>query len=151
MTIQEIISLIQHNKADYGITLYPPASESQLIEFEKRLNIKLPVDIAEFYRFANGFESEEDMFRIIPLDEILRNADRYDDNAFYIAEYMTYCDMWEIVIDPVNSRYSRYKIQDSSSKTVLTNSFSDFLGHFLQGGVFEDNGLYDWKTQIHNK
>ena len=148
MTIGEIISLIELNKAEYGITLYPPASPSALIEFENRLKIKLPDDIAEFYRFANGFESGEDMFRIIPLDEILRNADRYDDNAFYIAEYMTYCDMWEIVIDPVNSRY---KIQDSSSKTVLTNSFSDFLGHFLQGGVFEDNGLYDWKTQIHNK
>ena len=148
MTIGEIISLIELNKAEYGITLYPPASPSALIEFENRLKIKLPDDIAEFYRFANGFESGEDMFRIIPLDEILRNADRYDDNAFYIAEYMTYRDMWEIVIDPVNSRY---KIQDSSSKTVLTNSFSDFLGHFLQGGVFEDNGLYDWKTQIHNK
>lgn len=149
MTIKEIISLIQQNKAEYGITLYPPASKSQLIEFEKQLCIKLPDDIAELYRFANGFESEEDMFRIIPLNEILDRSDKYDANTFYIAEYMVYCDMWEVVLDPVSN--ATYKIQGNPNRTVLTDSFAEFLQRFLRGGVFEIEGLYEWGNQIENQ
>ncbi|HWD89538.1 MAG TPA: SMI1/KNR4 family protein [Mucilaginibacter sp.] len=147
MTIKEIIELIRRDKAQHGITLYEPASESELLEFEKKLHITLPQDIKDFYRFANGFESAEDIFRIIPLKEILSRIDRHHQNYFYIAEYMVYCDMWGVTIDPKNDTY---KISEYSFKTALTNSFAEFLQCFLKGGVFGQDGLYDWKDKIIN-
>jgi hypothetical protein len=144
-TIEDIIQTISERKEELGITLYTPASSLQIEIFEKELNIVLPEDIKQFYKFSNGFKSAEDIFRIIDLEEILDRKKNYKPNQFYVAEYMVYCDMWEIVIDPIINGYS---IQEASLKTILTNSFAEFLEHFLTGGVFENNGLYDWKDQI---
>jgi len=70
-SIHDIIQIIDENKVQLGITLYEPACDYNIENFEEELHIKLPDDIKTFYRFCNGFESEEDMFRIIPLEEIL--------------------------------------------------------------------------------
>ncbi len=149
--ITDIISKIQSNKADFGVTLYKAASVIDITKFEKTKGVKLPTDIKQFYTFCNGFESEEDMFRIIPLDEILENKqDSYTigQKDFHIAEYMIYCDMWTIAIDAQNSEnYSIYKKTDS--QLTLTNSFASFLDKFLTGGVF--NGLYKWEEEVYQK
>jgi len=142
-TIEEIIQTIGERKDELGITLYAPASSIEIKAFEESLKIILPEDVKQFYKFSNGFESAEDIFRIIDLEEILDQKKKYKPNQFYIAEYMVYCDMWEIDIDPIINNYS---IQ--SGETILTNSFAEFLVRFLTGGVFESNGLYDWKDQI---
>jgi hypothetical protein len=147
--ISDIISKIQSNKLDLGITLYNPASASDLAKFEKVKRITLPEDIKQFYTFCNGFESEEDMFRIIPLNEILENKrDSYTvgQKDFHIAEYMIYCDMWTIAIDDQDSNnYSIYRTP--GGQITLTNSFPNFLDKFLLGGVF--NGLYKWEEEIY--
>jgi hypothetical protein len=146
MNIQDIINTISENKAQLGITLYTPAYISDIEEFERELNIILPEDIKSFYRFCNGFESAEDMFRIIPLKEILEWKAEYQPNQFYIAEYMIYCDMWVIDINKSHNEYTVEAYRD----IVLTNSFTEFLHRFLKGGVFAKDGLYEWKDQIVN-
>jgi len=138
-TIQDIIETIRKNKTQLGITLYEPAHDYDIENFEQELNIKLPDDIKAFYRFCNGFESEEDMFRIIPLEEILYNKSKYITNEFYIAEYMVYCDMWTVSVNDTDNSYNI---------SILTNSFTEFLDRFIQGGVFEENGLYAWRDKI---
>jgi hypothetical protein len=147
-TIQDIIHTISENKVELGITLYQPAYYGEIENFERELSIKLPDEIKEFYRFCNGFESEEDMFRIIPLKEILESRKYFKPNHFYIAEYMVYCDMWEVVMNTINDKY---KLQETSFKTILTDSFTEFLDRFIKGGVFGEDGLYDWKDQINSK
>ncbi|MBO9203107.1 MULTISPECIES: SMI1/KNR4 family protein [Niastella] len=153
MTIKDIINRIKTDKTRLGITLYAPASSSDIVKFEEILHITLPDDIKTFYSFSNGFESDEDMFRIIPLEEIVdnikdRNSFTESNGDFHIAEYMIYCDTWTLHVDSNDS--SQYKIYNKTLNTiVLTNSFSEFLNVFLNKGVFD--GLYSWRENLANK
>lgn len=148
--ILEILSTIDNNKVELGITLYDKATDEEIANFEES-KMNLPDDFKTFYKFCNGFYSEEDMFRIIPLSEILSNGrDSYleNENSFHFAEYMIYCDMWTISVDPNNKE--KYSIYNKTEDVVtLTSSFAEFLDKFLTGGVFE--GLYDWRTQFESK
>ncbi len=146
-TIADIINTIKTNHEEFGITLYDEATDFDIAEFEKN-KLVLPQDIKAFYKFSNGFYSKEDMFRIIPLDEVISNGcDNYIEGeyAFHIAEYMIYCDMWTLSINPKDKNV--YTIYNKTNELViLTNSFAEFLERFLSGGVFK--GLYDWREQI---
>lgn len=149
----EIFNRIKADKIKLGITLFAPASLSDISKFEKARNTKIPDDISAFYSFTNGFESEEDLFRIIPLEEIIDNMkdrDTYVENEgdFHIAEYMIYSDMWTLSVNPSNP--NQYKIYNKADNVVvLTNSFPEFLTVFLDKGVFE--GLYAWRSSIINQ
>lgn len=72
-TITEIIDRIQNERVQLGITLYPKASYEDIVAFEVIRQIKLPDDFKTFYNFCNGFESGKDLFRIIPLNEIIES------------------------------------------------------------------------------
>ena len=151
MEINKLIAEIKAGPSD--ITLYPGATQQLIDEFQLQTGILLPDELAHFYRECNGFESAEDLFRIIPLDEAL--ATRSHDmavhhvkaNQFYIAEYLIYCDMWTIEIE--SGQLSVYKIIGGTGAvpTVLTHSFAAFLTRFLAGGVFDDGGLYKWEEE----
>ncbi len=146
MTISEIILILQPHHKTYGITLYSAATIEQIEYIEKLLNITPPDDLKTFYRFSNGFESAEDLFRIIPLEELSRN----EEEGFYnIAEYMTYSDIWYIEINPDdNNDYIIFNKTGSGKVLNLTSSFAEFLSRFLAGGVFEKEGLYAWHIEI---
>jgi hypothetical protein len=153
LTIEDIINRIKTHREKLGITLYAPASSSDLIKFQEIRHVTLPDDIKTFYSFSNGFESNEDMFRIIPLEEIVDNMKDRDaftesNGDFHIAEYMIYCDMWTLHIDSNDSNH--YKIYNKTVNTIeLTNSFSEFVNVFLNKGVFD--GLYSWRENLENK
>jgi hypothetical protein len=150
MIINDIIEKLSTRLSSYDITLYPPASETDLIDFEHRLNCPLPDDIKTLYLFCNGFESAEDLFRIIPLDEIVDDLARYKPNCFAFAEYLVYCDTWEIEINPSN--YNEYWISNLGKDfRLLTKSLAEFLDRFLAKGVFEEGGLYTWHNEIDMK
>jgi hypothetical protein len=147
MVINDIIEKLSANLYSYDITLYPPASEQELINFEQQLKCPLPDDIKTFYLFCNGFESADDLFRIIPLEEIADRLSEHKPNCFYFAEYMIYCDMWEVEINPSNP--NEYWISNQGKAfRLLTQSLPDFLGRFLAKGVFGDGGLYTWHDEV---
>ncbi len=75
LTIQAIIDRIAADKEKLGITPYAPASEEEILDFERALGQELPDDFKTFYRYCDGFYSDEDMFRIVPLAEILEVRD----------------------------------------------------------------------------
>jgi len=148
-TITNCIERIKTEQKALGITLFVPASTAEIQNFENIMGVKLPADLVKFYSFSNGFESEEDLFRIIPLDEIYNFKDSdtgtVGPNDFHIAEYMTYCDSWTININAANSE--DYKIYNMAENVItLTNSFPEFLDTFLKDGVF--GGLYNWREKI---
>jgi len=145
MTIQDIIQRISQNKELLGITLYPPATQQEIDTIANGLNISFPPDLITFYLFCNGFESAEDMFRIVPLAEFRDTNDRLKSNQICIAEYMIYCDYWVMTVNDTNGSY---EISEGSYHTVLTDSFVEFVDRFLSGGVFETGGLYEWKDSI---
>jgi hypothetical protein len=130
MSIAGTIANLSNNHSSYEITLYSPASRQDLINFEHQLHCPLPDDIKAFYLFCNGFESAEDLFRIIPLDEICEQLSRYGPNRFAFAEYLVYCDTWEIEINPSNP--AEYWISNQGKGfRPLTKSLSEFLDRFL--------------------
>lgn len=94
---------MQQDKLSLGIKLYDRASATDIALFESTMGIRLPADIRYFYQSFNGFESNEDMFRIIPLDEIMENNGQdinlKGEKDFHIAEYMIYSDMWTVAIN----------------------------------------------------
>jgi hypothetical protein len=147
--IEDIISKIIADHEALGITLYHEASDAQIEAFEKEMKVILPEDVKTFYKFCNGFESDEDMFRIIPLEEIIQNAKAPDSYLvrlwdFHFAEYMIFCDMWTLSIEYHGNSYAIYNKTDNV--IVLTNSFAEFLQRFLIGGVFD--GLYHWRKEL---
>ncbi|QEC77593.1 SMI1/KNR4 family protein [Mucilaginibacter ginsenosidivorax] len=144
-SITDVINYLKTNLDDTDITLNKGASKNQIEAVENAYNIKLPDDIRQFYEFADGFISEEDQFRIIDLNEII--TDRRDGNELHFAEYLTYCDMWGLKVEPDD--HNRYSITyPYKGDIILTNSFTEFLRRFLTGGVFETGGLYDWRDKI---
>ncbi|HEY0612630.1 MAG TPA: SMI1/KNR4 family protein [Chitinophaga sp.] len=154
LTITDIISKLQEEKAALGITLYDKASEEEIKSFERGTGIELTADFKTFYRFCNGFESGEDMFRMLPLDEIQEDLrkDRNDgylvwQKDFHFAEYMLYCDMWTVSIN--NAQQNNYTIYNHGERVLmLTTDLAEFLEIFLKGGVFD--GLYNWMDEIKN-
>jgi cell wall assembly regulator SMI1 len=108
MSINDIITKIQNSQQELGITLYPGASDKKIAEAEVAIQLTFPEDIKQFYKFCNGFESDQDLFRIIPLEELISNEKNKDilSNQFYIAEYMDYCDMWAVEIGKQQNEYT---------------------------------------------
>ena len=145
MSIKLLIeSIIQKHKAD-GIEVFPPASEKEIITFEKKVGFALPDDFREFYSICNGFGCNEDIFNMIPLGTTTTYPDDYGPNWFHFAEYMIYSDGWSLrMISP-----GQYEIfNDSYPKVPLTTSLGEFLERFLRGNVFDAGGLYQWQDEI---
>ncbi|WP_158826739.1 SMI1/KNR4 family protein [Mucilaginibacter lacusdianchii] len=149
MTIDNIINHLKDNLAQTDIRLFAAAGNNLISSFEQGLSLKLPDDVKQFYKFANGFASAEDQFRIIPLEEIIDQTRRHLPNVISIAEYMVYCDVWHIEVNAANyNDYHIFNIGRHSETVVLSHSFAEFLHRFLQGGVFETGGLYDWYDEV---
>jgi hypothetical protein len=140
MSIKEIISAIELKHRDYGITINPPASQKTIQEFEIRRKFELPGDFKEFYGSCNGFGCTDDLFNITPLNEV----SDYGKDWYGFSEYMIYSDMWCVRIKPDKAYeiFIRWEFE-----IILTNSLNEFLSRFLNGGVFDKDGLYDWEEE----
>jgi SMI1 / KNR4 family (SUKH-1) len=152
MSITEAIELLKIYNGPLGLKLHNGAKEELISKVEAIYGITLPDDFKILYRFTDGFETDEDMFNMIPLEEIIETKDRHKGDPLYIAEYMIYCDMWSLEIDPNNADlYSISTVDFHIGKVVLTDSLGDFIARFLKDGVFETGGLYFWRDQIKAK
>lgn len=147
MEIADILHELSTNLPAYDITLYASAPPDRLATFPSQFGFNLPDDVKTLYRFCNGFESAEDLFRLIPLEENWDDRRPPRPNSFYFAEYMIYCDLWEINVDPLDA--NSYTISNPGNHVrILTHSIAEFIGRFLAGGVFGKGGLYDWHNEI---
>jgi hypothetical protein len=149
-TLIEVLNFIRDNSVDLGIQLNKPATDTDL-ENLKNNKIELPEDFKILYKFCNGFETNEDLFRLIPLDEIIENRrDNYliSDNSFHFTEYLIYCDMWSVDTNPQN--IEEYKVYHKTDDVVfLTNTITEFLCVFINKGIYD--GLYQWTEEKSNK
>lgn len=142
-----MLDFINDNSTLIGIYLNGGASDAEINHFEQNKFV-LPDDFKLLYKFTNGFETDEDIFRLIPLDEIIDNKkDDYliSDYSFHFTEYMIYSDMWTADID-VKIKNS-YRIYNKADDVVfLTNSIAEFLITFINKGIYD--GLYQWREDI---
>lgn len=101
--------------------------------FEAETSLKLPDEMRTFYSLYSELYGHEDMFRIIPLKEIVHDK-QYTNNGFVFAEYMIFSDAWSVALN--ESDRNIYKITGD----FPSDSFADFLQRYPDGGVYE--GLY---------
>jgi len=100
MNINNTIALLKSYSGPFELTLHAGADEALIKKVEHTYGITLPEDFKIFYRFSNGFEIDEDMLNMIPLEEMVSNKD--SDKRISVAEYMIYCDVWELEVNPAN-------------------------------------------------
>ena len=145
MKINQIIDLIKQKHHVNGIDINPPATLLDITEFERQMGFLLPTDFKEFYLICNGFSCNEDIFDMIPLEDIRRHQENFGNNWFYFSEYMIYADMWGLRL----IRQGKYEIFNGSfPDKSMTSSLTEFLQRFLLGNVFETGGLYEWQEEL---
>ena len=98
MSITEAIELLKNYNGLLDLTLHSGASEELIVKVERTYKISLPEDFKTLYRFSDGFETVEDIFNMIPLGEVIKN--KKENEPLWIAEYMIYCDSWELEVNP---------------------------------------------------
>ncbi|MDI9312061.1 MAG: SMI1/KNR4 family protein [Limnohabitans sp.] len=146
----DVLTFIKVNNNLIGIELNNSASDNAIELFEKS-KLNLPQDFKVLYKFCNGFETDQDLFRFIPLNEIIENGE--DDyciskTSFHFAEYMIYSDRWTVEINP--NDVDNYKIYNKADNIVyLTNSLAEFLCVFINKGIYE--GFYEWREKKQNE
>ncbi|MDQ2771689.1 MAG: SMI1/KNR4 family protein [Bacteroidota bacterium] len=115
---------------------------------------RLPDDLRAFYEFSNGFESGNYIFRIIPLEEAMRELIEHKNgikgSEFVLAEYLIYSDTWKIrlksnkekLYDIINNNHQLY------IKVSIIECVFEFIIKYLESSaLFCDNGLYKWFEQ----
>ena len=152
--MDEIIKRLEKEGRRFGIILNPPASQGELSGFREVLGFDLPPDIAYFYQQCNGFESDDYMFRIIPLREVMESKTDVNRDRFSFAEYLIYSDTWDVRFN--DNDFNTYKIinhnHGTEAATELCDSLHSFLGKYLSGtGVFGEQGLYRWADEIKSR
>ncbi|MEM7367703.1 MAG: SMI1/KNR4 family protein [Bacteroidota bacterium] len=159
LEMSDIIQRIDREQQSLNITLYGEASDADILHFEQRTGISLPDDFKTLYRYSNGFEVGDDLFRILPLENV-QDELMIGEREFYFADYLVFCDVWRVVIelkDPnkysilydigiekikeqINANQSQLRLLYKS--VALTQSLAQFLQVLFDAGVFD--GLYDW-------
>ena len=144
-SLLEVLNYIKDNTFNIGIQLNKPATDIEIETFGNQ-KVALPEDFKLLYKFSNGFETDHDLFRLIPLDEIIENGlDKsylISDTSFHFTEYMIYSDMWSVDIN--NTTVNDYRIYNKTDNVLyLTNSLAEFLCVFINKGIYD--GLYEWR------
>lgn len=148
MAIANIIKLITEKHKEDGIDVNPPATATEIAVFEKEIGFSLPADFIRFYTTCNGFGCNEDIFNMVPLQEVMQYSRDHGPDWFYFSEYMIYSDMWGLRL----TTSGKYEIFNGSYPEVaLTSSLEEFIERFLKGNVFDPGGLYDWHDELNIK
>ena len=147
MEINEIISYLKHGSVERNIHLSPGAIDTLICKVEQCYGIVFPEDIKLFYKFTNGFETDEHLFNIISLDSMIQEKEEYGAKSPYIAEYLIYSDMWGLDVNSVDGSYTIFNDNQHDENVVLTNSLAEFLECFLKNGLL---GLIKWGERMRN-
>ncbi len=145
MNMKNLVDLIVDKHRDNGVDVNLPATVAEIADFEIQIGFSLPADFKEFYLTCNGFGCDEDIFNMVPLQDIRRYPQDYGDNWFYFSEYMIYSDMWGLRRTTMGQFET---FNGSYPDKTMTSYLSEFLQKFLIGNVFETGGLYEWHDEL---
>lgn len=128
-----------------GVKLNPPATTEYIGELEIAVGHILPAEIRSFYAYCNGFDTEDWIFNVLSIEQILYYKSELEISEFYFAEYMIYSDDWRIKIENSDAYFITNGNHKENQQLVLTNSIFEFFEVYLNSdGVLSENGLYKW-------
>ena len=157
--LTSLLQTLQSHLALVNVRMNPPIDEVVIETFEKEWQLELPADLRQFYQLSNGFGPDEkgEVFQLFSLEGSMAEL-QYHKNGklgsrFVLAEYMLYCDWWEVELTPKAA--NAYQIVNAGHRSgtplVLTHSIEEFLGRYLAGGVFGKHGLCEWHEEIEQR
>ncbi|MGN7988107.1 SMI1/KNR4 family protein [Pedobacter sp. 22226] len=129
-----------------GITFNDPCREEDIADLQSKLSQPLPSDLIDFYTFCNGIETEDFMFRVIPISEVIDYRSELKSNTLHFAEYMIYSDQWLIQLNEGGGYNILNNDHGSKETTVQSNSIFEFLEIYLTEGLFsksDNNSFWD--------
>lgn len=139
----EILQELKNRNPALGISLRPPASPEKIKELEHLLNQDFPEDIKAFYEIANGFETNDHLFQVLSIEEIIQYKHELEQDRIFFAEYMIYSDTWEIKFNTSDSYHITTMNHKSEQEVIMSNSILDFIIEYADGGgLFGASGLY---------
>lgn len=129
-----------------GISLRPPATVEDIAKLEIAVDQKLPQEIKDYYSYCNGFDSNDWLFNLLSIEQILYYKSELEISEFYFAEYMIYSDNWNIKLESENSFSINNSNHGTGAQVVLTDSIYEFLERYLNsdGVLSAEIGLYKW-------
>ena len=135
-----------------GISLHPPATIEDIAKLESAVKQKLPQEIKDFYSYCNGFETDDWLFNLLSIEQILYYKSELESSEFYFAEYMIYSDCWNIKLESSTNFSIITNIHGTEKQIVITDSIYEFLHIYLNSeGVFSaETGLYKWYKEKSN-
>jgi len=136
-----------------GITFNAPCSDEDLADLESKLSYPLPPDLIEFYTFCNGFDTDDHLFRVIPVQEAIDYKRELANNNFHFAEYMIYSDQWLIQLYDEGQYEVINNDHGTQEMTVQTTSILKFLEIYLTEGLFsklDNNSFWDRLNKSRN-
>ena len=146
---EQLFKTLEGKVKELEIELNSPATAQEIESLETAVNQKLPPELLDFYSFCNGFETNDTLFRVIPISEIISYKHELATSWFYFAEYMIYSDDWKVKLQGSEQYIITNDNHNSGTLITLTDSISEFLERYLTGGgVFGENGLYKWFDEI---
>lgn len=145
-----ILQLADHWRK-LGVSLNPPASQSQIDEFARLYRIFVPEDFREFYVYCDGIEGTDDGLNAFwPLAEIdtvtaklsdysgAPNYSSISDNLPDASNYFVFADhsIWVCVYaimltDDPNAPTPVIWIGDGRSFDIVASSFTDFWLRYI--------------------
>ena len=128
-----------------GVKLNPPATNEDISKLEIAVGNILPEEIRSFYAYCNGFDTDDWIFNLLSIEQILYYKSELELSEFYFAEYMIYSDDWRVKIEDTETYFITNGNHKEEQEVVLTNSIFEFLEIYLNSdGVLSENGLYRW-------
>ena len=70
--MKNALRLLMEKGRELEVTPNPPATEKELESLKEALGQELPKDIFDFYSCCNGIETLDFLFRILPINEVLK-------------------------------------------------------------------------------
>ncbi|SFI35381.1 SMI1/KNR4 family protein [Halpernia frigidisoli] len=147
---EELFKKEIHKVKNLGIKFNNPLNLAEINALELKSNCKFPSDLIDFYQYCDGFETDDYLFRILPLKELIECKEEFSECIFHFAEYIIRSDVWLLNLE----NFKKYEIlnNDHNSKelTKHSNSILEFVKSYLNGGLFGENEINNFWNRKKN-
>ena len=131
-SLNRIMQWLEENRPDYAASFLPGLSDAEIREKLTNVELELPEEIYELYRWRNGIEGGEDLKSVVypsmefmPLDEALEYYDDFVENQLNIFDEEDYRNIFELLDANQVNLYSeqKYLFPFSRSNCSFCNVF----------------------------
>lgn len=103
-SLNRIMQWLEKNRPDYAASFLPGLSDSEIRDKLANIELELPLEIYELYRWRNGTQNGEDPKSVIfpcmeymPLDEAIEYYDDFLENTINIFDEQDFQDIFELL------------------------------------------------------